>query len=82
MSELKTAVFAIMQSFNRAVPLEEELRQLAALPVDQPLACRPGKPRGAASATTDRGVCPAEAKAGAARGDPPTGEPSVSEAVK
>jgi type VI secretion system protein VasL len=32
-SELKTAVFAIMQSFNRAaVPLEEQLRQLAALP--------------------------------------------------
>lgn len=35
-SELKTAVFAIMQSFNRAVPLEEELRQLAVLPVEQP----------------------------------------------
>lgn len=35
-SELKTAVFAIMQSFNRAVPLEEQLRQLAAVPVDQP----------------------------------------------
>jgi type VI secretion system protein VasL len=35
-SELKTAVFAITQSFNRAVPLEEQLRQLAALPVDQP----------------------------------------------
>ncbi len=34
-SELKTAVFAITQSFNRAVPLEQ-LRQLAALPVDQP----------------------------------------------
>ena len=35
-SELKTAVFAIMQSFNRAVPLEEQLRQLAALPADEP----------------------------------------------
>ncbi len=28
-SELKTAVFAITQSFNRAVPVEEQLRQLA-----------------------------------------------------
>ncbi|WP_323127875.1 VasL domain-containing protein, partial [Klebsiella quasipneumoniae] len=35
-SELKTAVFAIMQSLNRAVPLEEQLRELAALPVGQP----------------------------------------------
>ncbi|STW50146.1 membrane protein [Klebsiella pneumoniae] len=43
-SELKTAVFAITQSFNRAVPLEEQLRQLAALPVDQPW-----PPRGEAS---------------------------------
>lgn len=43
-SELKTAVFAITQSFNRAVPLEEQLRQLAALPVDQPR-----QPRGEAS---------------------------------
>lgn len=60
-SELKTAVFAITQSFNRAVPLEEQLRQLAALPLinhGQPR----GKPRGAASATADSGVCPAEAK--------------------
>ncbi len=39
-SELKTAVFAITQSFNRAVPLEEQLRQLAALPVDQPWPAR------------------------------------------
>lgn len=36
MSELKTAVFAIMQSLNRAVPLEEQLRELAALPAGQP----------------------------------------------
>ncbi len=35
-SELKTAVFAIMQSLNRAVPLEEQLRELAALPAGQP----------------------------------------------
>jgi type VI secretion system protein VasL len=31
-SELKTAVFAIMQSLTAAVPLEEQLRELAALP--------------------------------------------------
>ncbi|HCQ9125342.1 TPA: hypothetical protein OMI88_003329 [Klebsiella quasipneumoniae subsp. similipneumoniae] len=35
-SELKTAVFAIMQSLNRAVPLEEQLRELAVLPAGQP----------------------------------------------
>ena len=39
-SELKTAVFAITQSFNRAVPLEEQLRQLAALPLINPPAAR------------------------------------------
>lgn len=36
-SELKTAVFDITQSFNRAVPVEEQLRQLAASPQGQPL---------------------------------------------
>jgi type VI secretion system protein VasL len=39
-SELKTAVFAIMQSLNRAVPLEEQLREVAALPVGQRSAAR------------------------------------------
>ncbi|WP_336222131.1 VasL domain-containing protein [Citrobacter amalonaticus] len=36
-SELKTAVFAITRSFNRAVPVEEQLRQLTASPEGQPL---------------------------------------------
>jgi len=31
-SELKSAVFAIMQSLNRTVPVEEQLRQLSELP--------------------------------------------------
>ncbi|MES0299297.1 VasL domain-containing protein [Citrobacter sedlakii] len=35
-SELKSAVFTMTQSFNRAVPLEEKLRQLALLPEGQP----------------------------------------------
>lgn len=30
-SELKSAVFAITQSFNRTVPAEEQLRQLSAM---------------------------------------------------
>lgn len=41
-SELKTAVFAIKQSLNRAVPLEEQLRELTALPVGQPWSAAPG----------------------------------------
>ena len=36
-SELKTAVFAITQSFNSAVPVEEQLRQLASAPDGQPV---------------------------------------------
>ncbi len=82
-SELKTAVFAITQSFNRAVPLEEQLRQLAALPVDQPRQPR-GKPRGAASATADSGYALLKRKqpASPTAALPATGEPSVSEAVK
>ncbi|MBL7636549.1 VasL domain-containing protein [Atlantibacter hermannii] len=36
-SELKTMVFAITQSFNRAVPVEEQLRQLASPPDGQPV---------------------------------------------
>ncbi|WNN47197.1 VasL domain-containing protein [Siccibacter colletis] len=36
-SELKSQVFSITQSFNRAVPAEERLRQLALIPADQPL---------------------------------------------
>ncbi|WP_336285211.1 VasL domain-containing protein [Citrobacter arsenatis] len=36
-SELKSAVFAITQSFNRAAPAEEQLRQLSVIPEGQPL---------------------------------------------
>lgn len=35
-SELKSSVFIMTQSFNSAVPLEEQLRQLSALPEGQP----------------------------------------------
>lgn len=35
-SELKSAVFAITQSFNRSVPAEEQLRQLSEPPANQP----------------------------------------------
>lgn len=35
-SELKSAVFAITQSFSRAVPAEEQLRQLSEQPHNQP----------------------------------------------
>lgn len=35
-SELKSQVFVIMQSFNRAIPAEEQLRQLSVLPEGQP----------------------------------------------
>lgn len=35
-SELKSQVFAITQSFNRAVPVEEQLRQLSGIPEGQP----------------------------------------------
>ena len=34
-SELKSAVFAMSQSFNSAVPVEEQLRQLSVLPQNQ-----------------------------------------------
>lgn len=36
-SELKSQVFSITQAFNRAVPMEEQLRQLAQTPQGQPL---------------------------------------------
>lgn len=36
-SELKTMVYDITRSFNRAVPVEEQLRQLAQTPQGQPL---------------------------------------------
>lgn len=36
-SELKSQVFSITQAFNRAVPVEEQLRQLAQTPQTQPL---------------------------------------------
>lgn len=35
-SELKSAVFAMMQSFNRTVPVEEQLRQLSEQPSGEP----------------------------------------------
>lgn len=35
-SELKSAIFTMTQSFNRAVPAEEQLRQLSELPQNQP----------------------------------------------
>lgn len=34
-SELKSAVFTLSQSFSRTVPLEEQLRQMAAVPEGQ-----------------------------------------------
>lgn len=36
-SELKSQVFAITQAFNQAVPVEEQLRQLAAQPANLPV---------------------------------------------
>ena len=39
-SELKSAVFAITQSFSRTVPAEEQLRQLSAQPRNQPGSAR------------------------------------------
>ena len=36
-SELKSQVFSVTQAFNRAVPVEEQLRQLAQTPQGQPL---------------------------------------------
>ena len=36
-SELKSQVFSITQAFNRAVPVEEQLRQLVQIPQAQPL---------------------------------------------
>lgn len=36
-SELKSAVFSLQQAFSRAVPAEEQLRQLALVPQGQPL---------------------------------------------
>ena len=35
-SELKSQVFTIMQSFNRAIPVEEQPRQLSAVNDEQP----------------------------------------------
>jgi len=36
-SELKSVVFTTLQSFNRAIPAEEQLRILANTPAGQPL---------------------------------------------
>ncbi len=78
----ETAVFAITQSFNRAVPLEEQLRQLAALPVDQP-----GQPRGSLvelhlqQLIVEYALLKRNSRR-RRRCAPATGEPSVSEAVK
>lgn len=81
-SELKTAVFAIMQSFNRAVPLEEQLRQLAAVPVDQPW---PAARESLAELHLQQLIVEyalLKRKQAPPAAIPPTGEPSVSEAVK
>lgn len=82
-SELKTAVFVITQSFNRAVPLRSSCASWPRFPLINP-ASRAGKPRGAASATADSGYALLKRKqpASPTAALPATGEPSVSEAVK
>lgn len=83
-SELKTAVFAIMQSFNRAVPLEEQLRQLAALPVDQPWPAARGSlaELHLQQLIVEYALLKRKQPASPTAALPATGEPSVSEAVK
>ncbi len=75
-------VFAIMQSFNRAVPLEEELRQLAALPVDQPWPAARGSLAELHLQQLIVEYALLKRKQAPPAAIPPTGEPSVSEAVK
>ncbi|PXG99204.1 hypothetical protein DMP40_01155 [Klebsiella pneumoniae] len=83
-SELKTAVFAITQSFNRAVPLEEQLRQLAALPVDQPWPAARGSlaELHLQQLIVEYALLKRKQPASPTAALPATGEPSVSEAVK
>ncbi|HBT5570819.1 TPA: hypothetical protein MCA29_001569, partial [Klebsiella pneumoniae] len=83
-SELKTAVFAITQSFNRAVPLEEQLRQLAALPVDQPWPAARGSlaELHLQQLIVEYALLKRKQPASPTAALPRTGEPSVSEAVK
>ncbi|VFS40372.1 type VI secretion system protein VasL [Enterobacter cancerogenus] len=59
-SELKSAVFAMTQSFTRAIPAEEQLRQLSVLPHDPALASGTAEPDGAASATAYYPLCGAQ----------------------
>ena len=83
-SELKTAVFAITQSFNRAVPLEEQLRQLAALPVDQPWPAARGSlvELHLQQLIVEYALLKRKQPASPTAALTATGEPSVSEAVK
>lgn len=83
-SELKTAVFAITQSFNRAVPLEEQLRQLAALPVEQPWPAARGSlaELHLQQLIVEYALLKRKQPASPTAALPATGEPSVSEAVK
>ena len=80
----KTAVFAITQSFNRAVPLEEQLRQLAALPVDQPWPAARGSlaELHLQQLIVEYALLKRNSRRRRPLRSPATGEPSVSEAVK
>lgn len=83
-SELKTAVFAIMQSLNRAVPLEEQLRELAALPAGQPWPAARGSlaELHLQQLIVEYALLKRNQPASPPAALPETGEPSVSEAVK
>ena len=83
-SELKTAVFAIMQSLNRAVPLEEQLREVAALPVGQPWSAARGSlaELHLQQLIVEYALLKRKQPASPPAALPETGEPSVSEAVK
>jgi type VI secretion system protein VasL len=81
-SELKTAVFAIMQSFNRAVPLEESCASWPRFPL-----INPGQPRGSLAELHLQQLIVEYAllkrkQPASPTAAPATGEPSVSEAVK
>ncbi|HCI6022538.1 VasL domain-containing protein [Klebsiella sp. JB_Kp004] len=83
-SELKTAVFAIMQSLNRAVPLEEQLRELAALPAGQPWPAARGSlaELHLQQLIVEYALLKRKQPAPPPAARPATGGPSVSEAVK
>jgi hypothetical protein len=60
-SELKSAVFAMKQSFNRAVPMEEQLQQLSAVPTGRRALTGGGtEPNGAVFVATACPLNPAE----------------------